>query len=128
MNKIDDTTLNLRLRIIRKTFGMSQEAFGKSLNLKKSAICTYESGQRTPRESTIDLICEIYNVNPDYIKNGNRPVFTSELQPFEMISILSKKYELEELDKEILYNYLKLSPNQKTAIQHYIKSSVKGSD
>lgn len=125
MKIVDDTSLNLRLRIIRKTFGLSQEEFGKSLNLKKSAICTYENGQRTPRESTIDLICDMYNVNPDYLKYGNKPVFTSELQPFEMISILSKKYDLKELDKEILYNYLKLSPEQKSAIKQYLETDVK---
>lgn len=114
--------LGLRIKQIRNHFFLNQEAFGYTLNLTRSAICTYENGIRTPRTSTLKLIIDKYNVNPDFLFNGQQPMFLSELEALDMLNLLNTAYDLTSIDRDLIYNYLILDDNNKTAIRKYILS------
>lgn len=123
-----DNEIGNRIKGIRMSLGLNQQEFGDMLNLTKSAICTYEKGLRTPRQSTISLICKKFNVNPDYIKYGNEPIFISAMDSHEMLNILAAVYDLEPIDKDIIYNYLTLEKKSRKAISSYLKSISKGTE
>ena len=62
--------MNERIRLIRKTANLSQEAFGKRLSITKASVSRIESGINNPSEQTIKLICQEFNINEDWLRTG----------------------------------------------------------
>lgn len=67
--------MNERLKIIRQELGLSQESFGKSINLSRSHIASLENGLRELTDRTISDICRIYNVNENWLRTGKDKMF-----------------------------------------------------
>lgn len=69
--------LKERLIELRKYLKMSQVEFANKLSMPQSTYAPLETG-RTIRESYIKLICQTYNVNDDWLRNGTLPMFIEE--------------------------------------------------
>ena len=57
----------------------------------------WKKGQRNVTERTIRDVCREYNVNPEWLINGNEPIFedvTRELDIDEEVRQLTKQYSL----------------------------------
>lgn len=67
--------MNERLKIIRQELDLSQESFGKSINLSRSHIASLENGLRELTDRTISDICRIYNVNENWLRTGKGDMF-----------------------------------------------------
>ncbi len=68
-----------RLKELRKTLDLTQEALADRLNLKsRSIIAYYESGKRSIPERTICDICEKFDVNRDWLENGTGDMFVEK--------------------------------------------------
>lgn len=81
------------LKLLRQTLGLKQDEFGKKIGRTKSAISNYEAGTRQIDNTTIKLICNVFNVNPDWLLNGTGEMFldnTSRQQ--EVSDIISIPY------------------------------------
>lgn len=63
------------LRILRKTYGLTQDELAKSINTSRSCISNYESGLRLPDSTTLTLMADVFNVSADYML-GRSPVKT----------------------------------------------------
>lgn len=74
-----------RVKEIRKSVHKNQTDFAKTLSVSRSAICKMESGENSPSEQTIKLICREFNVNEDWFRNGAGEMFT-QLDEDEQIS------------------------------------------
>ena len=74
-----------RVKEIRKAVHKNQTDFAKTLSVSRSAICKMESGENSPSEQTIKLICREFNVNEDWLRNGAGEMFT-QLDEDEQIS------------------------------------------
>ena len=59
-----------RIMEIRKLFGLSQDAFGKKLNLSKNYIWMIENGERIPSDRTVADICREFGVNRVLLETG----------------------------------------------------------
>ena len=57
--------MNERLKLLRKTLKLSQDAFAERIGMKGSSISLLESGGRNITEQVIKSICREFNV--DYI-------------------------------------------------------------
>ena len=79
------------LKLLRKTLGLKQDEFGKKIGRTKSAISNYEAGTRQIDNTTIKLICNVFNVNPDWLLNGTGEMFldnaNSQQEQADIISI-----------------------------------------
>jgi len=64
-----------RLIQLRKKLNLTQEEFGKEVNLTDSMISILESGKKTPKEGTIRLICITFGVNETWLRNGIGDMF-----------------------------------------------------
>ena len=77
-----------RIKKLRKYLELSQEEFGERLSVSRSVIVNIE-GNRLKRpdqkESLYRLICKEFNVNEDWLLNGNGEMFI-ELSREEYIS------------------------------------------
>ena len=62
--------MNERLKELRKTLNVTQAEFADKLKLKRNTIATYEMGKAIPSDRTISDICEKFDVNEDWLRNG----------------------------------------------------------
>lgn len=67
--------MNNRLRELRKSLNLTQQEFADILKIKRGAVANYEIGRNQPIDAIISLICEKFNVNEDWLRNGNGEMF-----------------------------------------------------
>lgn len=66
--------MNKRIKALRESLGLSMEKFGAKIGLTRSAISKIESGSN-PSDQTIMSICREFNVNEEWLRNGNGDMF-----------------------------------------------------
>ena len=88
-----------RLNALRKATGLTQSQFGELIGVKKSVICLYERALRNPTIESIVALCQIFNVNADYligndelatIDNNNEEHFAMTKEEVDFIIELRK--------------------------------------
>ena len=67
--------MNERIRNLRKYLGLTMEKFGEQLGVGKTAISNIENGNRNVTEQMCKSICREFNVNEDWLRNGNGEMF-----------------------------------------------------
>lgn len=97
-----------KIRILRKTRGLTQQQLADRLNVKRATISNYEIGRRSPHIKELEEISEVLGVNLEYFGFGGsaavdlvaraRVLFESDLPAEEK----AKAY------KEIMRLYLKI--------------------
>lgn len=108
-----------RIRSIRKELGLTLEKFGESLGVSKGAISAIEVGTRNLTEQMPKAICREYNVNYDYLVNGEGEMFDN--LPQTILDELCMQYNLDEFDRKLINLYLSLPESARTAIKDQIK-------
>lgn len=109
-----------RLLELRKKLGLTLEKFGEPLGVTKTAISRIEKEERSMTEQMAKSICREYNVNYLWLTEGKGDMFTST--PESVVEELAEDFKLDDIDKKIIENYLKLSDSQRAVIKEYIKS------
>ena len=66
-----------RIIKIRKDAGLNQTEFGEIIGSTRSMIASYEGGKVVPDAAKRMLICEKFNVNPEWLENGG------DLEPYQ---------------------------------------------
>jgi transcriptional regulator with XRE-family HTH domain len=112
--------MNNRVKQLRETLNMSQEQFGKSIGLTKSSISNIEKSVRNVTEKHIKLICSSFNVNENWLRNGSGEMFNKITNDY--FDKIAKFYNLDDLDKRIIYEYSQLSESKRAVIKDYILS------
>ncbi len=82
MNEIKD-----RIKFIRTSKKLSQDEFGKTINLSRSAIAGYETGVREITDRSINDICREFHINEDWLRTGNGEI-ESEMTSDEEFAFL----------------------------------------
>ena len=85
-------TIHERVRYLRKSLGMTQQAFGERVSVKPTTITQYEIGRTIPPDPVISLICREFNVNELWLRYGDGEMFVKkspdeEIEAF-MLSVL----------------------------------------
>ncbi len=108
-----------RVKQIRQYLDLSQEAFGNALGVTKTAICGIESGRRGLTEQMAKAICREFNVNYDWLKDGEGDMF--DAVPETLVDELGQEFNLDDLDRRIILGYLQLPEADRGAIKRYIQ-------
>lgn len=111
-----------RVKKIRQVLGISQESFGKALGVTKTAICAIETGRRGITEQMTKSICREFNVNYDWLKDGEGEMFDNV--PETLIDELAQEFNLDDLDRRIILGYLHLTEADRAAVKRYIQSAL----
>lgn len=67
--------MNERLKELRNALGYSQREFGDKLGLSRDVISNLELGRVELKEHILKLICEVYNVNEQWLRTGLGDMF-----------------------------------------------------
>lgn len=64
-----------RVKAVRKSLKLSQTAFGERLGVGIGVIKNIEYASVDPKEPFLILLCEVFNVNPDWLMHGTGEMF-----------------------------------------------------
>ena len=70
-----DYSINDRIKELRKNLHLSQTAFGEKIGLGRGSIKGFDEKTTTPTPLTLQLICDVYHVNNDWLMNGTGEMF-----------------------------------------------------
>ena len=120
--------MNSRLKDIRKALRLTQKEFAARLGITDSGISRLEKGQNQLTDQLIRAICREYKVNYEYLKNGIGEMFVEV--PQTVVDELCEQYDLDDFDRIMLQEYLKLDESSRNVLKAYIRSIMKrvGSD
>lgn len=98
----------LRLEMLRKELGLSQEEFAKKLNMTQQRISAYEKEKREPDIETIKQFADFFNVSIDFLLGKSdirnlESIKKNKLNNIELdISGLDEE-DLKEIQKQVDY-------------------------
>ena len=110
--------MNKRLKMIRKALHMTQKDFAKKIGITNSGISKLEKGQNQITDQMAKAICRAYNVNYDWLINGEGEMFSNI--PESVIDELCAQYNLDGLDRTIISGYLKMDKESRNAVKQYM--------
>lgn len=67
--------MNIRLKQLRKSLGLTQQSFADKIGMKQNTIAQYEMGRTTPSDAIIFSICREFNVNESWLRTGEGEMF-----------------------------------------------------
>lgn len=109
-----------RIRKVRTSLKLSLEVFGEKLGVTRAAMSNIERGQRSLTDQMAKAICREYNVNYDWLMNGEGEMF-SDL-PQTILDELCVQYDCDDLDRSMIQEYLKLDAVSRKVLKDYIKN------
>ena len=68
-------TIGTRIKEIRKGAGLTLEKFGAKIGITAASLSTIENGKSNPSGQTVLMICRVYNVNEDWLRDGTGDPF-----------------------------------------------------
>lgn len=107
--------MNERIKRLRTTLGLSQEAFGEKIGITRASISNMEKGTRNPSDQTIKSICREFNVDYFWLTEGigDEMFIKKETDP---IKLIAKQHGLTDLEAEIVVEFIKLQPEEREAM------------
>lgn len=116
-----------RVRILRKTIGLTLEKFGDPLGVGKTAISKIENGENNLTDQMIISICREYNVNEEWLRTGDGEMFKKLSPQEEVASYVSDLLE-DGTDNpfygiiiDIMKTYSELSPKSQEVVRDFIR-------
>jgi len=67
--------MNDRIKKIRKSLDLTQQAFAEKIGTTANVLTNYERGRRNPSASVINNICKTFNVNEEWLRTGQGEMF-----------------------------------------------------
>ena len=107
-----------RVKELRTALSLTLEKFGNRVGVTKVAISNIEKGNRNLTEQMIKAICREFNVNYDWLVYGDGEMF-SEL-PKTILDELCRVYDLDEIDRKLIQEYIKMSKESRRVLKDYI--------
>ena len=60
--------LGRKIKALRHYLGLTQKDFAESLGKSSETVLNWERGKTVPRDKSIELICQVYSVHPDWFE------------------------------------------------------------
>lgn len=94
-------TFGKRLRESRKAKSYTQKDLANLIGAKHNSISDWENDKNKPDPDTIELLCGVLDITPNYLLNSN----TDDFSPLET-EIIKKYRTLDEHSKELILTIL----------------------
>lgn len=118
-------TLGERVRYIREDLNLSRASFGETLGISGDVVNNLERDRnKTNNAALLRLICKTYNVNYFWLTEeiGNDPYVSP---PGIITNEAVEKYHLDEMDKKIIEEYVKLNPQSRQIFKNYLSGILR---
>lgn len=115
-------TLGERIKKVRKDLDLTQQAFADRLGMKRNSIAQVEMGRNTS-DQTIISICREFGISETWLRTGAGDMFLPK--PENTIDEIVREYGLDDLDRQIIKEFVELSDKDREAIRLYLQSIIK---
>lgn len=78
-----------RIKLLRRTLNLSQKEFGEKVGVSRDVISNIEYNRVQPKDLLIKHICDLYNVNEQWMYTGEGPMFNSHKKVTKVDEALS---------------------------------------
>ncbi len=107
-----------RIKYIRDDLEMSRAAFGETLGVSGDVINNLERGRVKIQESMLRLICKTHHVSYLFLTEGFGDPYVGV--PGIIMNDAVEKYNLDETDKSLIEEYVKLDEDTRKAFKQYL--------
>lgn len=108
-----------RLKLLRKHFKLNQQEFADKLKVAKITVAKWETNASNLSENRALLICEKFNVNYDWLMNGNGDMFKPKE---ETIATIKKEHpDITDVELDILEKWFQLSHDDRVYLLEKLK-------
>lgn len=115
-----------RIRVLRKSLGLTQTQFGAKIALKQTVIGQIENNQSPATPRTVRDICREFNVNEEWLSTGNGEMFREGTEDDAMAAIDRIMFGENELAKSVFKAFASLSDDEWTVVGKLIDQIQKG--
>lgn len=118
--------MNERIRDLREEIGLSRATFGQRLGVSGDVINNLERGRVEIKEPMIKLICSEFSVNEEWLRTGigDKKLHTAS----NTMDQLKKEFNLDDFSYNLVYQYLKLDPEQRRSVRDFFYNVVDADD
>lgn len=108
--------MNERIATLRKCLSLSQTEFGKRIGVSRDTINNIENNRNKNGVSNVLLhhICEVYHVNPEWLKTGNGEIFVASSK--SALEDLKREYDLSNEAIKIINNFIHMTPERQVSL------------
>ena len=99
-----ENTLGGKIRCARKAKGLKQSDVSANLNVRNTAISSWEKNQSKPDLQNIEALCKILDVSPNYFFN----VDIEEKMTLEELELIRTYRKLDERGKYIIKGIIQI--------------------
>ena len=114
--------MNERIKKLRKALGLTQQEFANRIGMKRNTVANYEINRNEPSNSVVSLICREFGVCEEWLRTGKGEIF--EAKPETHLDELSKEYNLDELDRQMILGYLNLNEAERKVVKQYMQGVI----
>lgn len=116
------TTINERIKTLRSTLGMKQVDFANKISRTQAVFSKYESGAIAITDRTVADICREFNVNEQWLRAGDGPMFKQQDNLDNMLTADVAKLvrSSDEFTKKLIHNYLSLPQEARDEVKKFI--------
>ncbi|MCC0700820.1 helix-turn-helix transcriptional regulator [Clostridioides sp. ZZV15-6383] len=124
---MSNETISKRIKKVRKDANLSQPAFGKKLGVSKDVISNIEYDRVEPKPLLINYMCEIFNINKEWILTGTGDMYISAKE--DIYSTLGEVfYKIASSKdgnlKELVINISKLDATYIASLNEIVKRTI----
>ena len=111
-----------RIKLARTTLGKTQAEFAQAINRTQSLFARYENGTNNINDRTIADICREFNVNEQWLRTGEGPMFREQDNLDNMLTTDVAKLvrSSDEFTKKLIHNYLSLPQEARDEVKKFI--------
>ena len=111
-----------RIKKIRKEKGLSQTKFGEALKVSLSAVQKWESGENTPSEAVISLICHEFSIDEIWLRTGQGEMFRQRTRADDIAAYMGKLFggKATPVEEALIAVMARTTPEQWEVIQKKI--------
>lgn len=116
-------TENDRIREIRKENGLTMEAFGERIGLKKSAISLVESGRNSVSAQLRRSVCREFGISETWLMTGEGDKYAPD---GDAAAVFAFENGLEKMEEVLIREYLQLKEEEREVFRRYLKRVIAG--
>lgn len=111
--------MNERVKKLRKTLDLTQQAFADKLGVKRNTVGQWECGINAITDQIVFSICREFGVNEEWLRNGTGDMFVPEA--VDEVDALVTKYGLSDADRILIEKYINAKSDTRNAIVNFIR-------
>lgn len=118
-------TLGERIKKLRKALNLTQQEFANRIGSKRNTVATYEMGRTDPSSAIVSLIHREFSVSEEWLRTGEGEMFIPS--PEEDLNELIRQHRLDDLDRQILLEFIKLTDDERAVFKKYLRNLIERS-